>query len=102
MEFPKTLKTNGTASLVVETVQTHATYPWPEVAAQKDPQFLKYEADLFVLSPYKTAVQRTKIRHVHGLASVLLLTHRNAGHLRPRSTLTLPRKAWNHLRKTHP
>ncbi|KAI0347194.1 oligosaccharyl transferase alpha subunit [Trametopsis cervina] len=62
VEFPKTLKTNGTANLVVETVQTHATTPWPKVASQKDEQSLKYEADLFVLSPYPTLVQRTKIK----------------------------------------
>ncbi|KAI0638058.1 oligosaccharyl transferase alpha subunit [Trametes polyzona] len=62
VELPKALDTNGTANLVVETVQTHATYAWPQEAAQKDPQSLKYNAELFVLSPYKTAVQRTKIR----------------------------------------
>lgn len=27
-------------------------------------QSLKYESDLFVLSPYKTLVQRTKLRYV--------------------------------------
>ncbi|KAI9066772.1 oligosaccharyl transferase alpha subunit [Trametes sanguinea] len=62
VELPKALDTNGTANLVVETVQTHATYPWPQEAAQKDPQSLKYSTELFVISPYKTAVQRTKIR----------------------------------------
>ncbi|KAI0327775.1 oligosaccharyl transferase alpha subunit [Cubamyces sp. BRFM 1775] len=62
VELPKALDTNGTANLVVETVQTHATSPWPEEAFQKDPQSLKYSTELFVLSPYKTAVQRTKIR----------------------------------------
>lgn len=62
VELPKALKTNGTANLVVETVQTHATFPWPQEAAQKDPQSLKYNAELFVISPYKTSVQRTKIR----------------------------------------
>ncbi|OJT10161.1 Dolichyl-diphosphooligosaccharide--protein glycosyltransferase subunit 1 [Trametes pubescens] len=62
VELPKALNTNGTANLVVETVQTHATFPWPQEAAQKDPQSLKYNAELFVISPYKTLVQRTKIR----------------------------------------
>ncbi|KAL1944192.1 hypothetical protein VTO73DRAFT_3377 [Trametes versicolor] len=62
VELPKALNTNGTANLVVETVQTHATFPWPQEAAQKDPQSLKYTAELFVISPYKTSVQRTKIR----------------------------------------
>ncbi|RPD67302.1 oligosaccharyl transferase alpha subunit [Lentinus tigrinus ALCF2SS1-7] len=62
IELPKALNTNQTANLVIETVQTHATYPWPEEAGQKDGQSLKYEAELLVLSPYKTAVQRTKVR----------------------------------------
>lgn len=61
-ELPKPLKANATTNLVVETVQTHATYPWPAEASQKDKQSLKYETDLLVLSPYATAVQRTKIR----------------------------------------
>ncbi|TBU32897.1 oligosaccharyl transferase alpha subunit [Dichomitus squalens] len=62
IELPKALNVNQTSNLVIETVQTHATYPWPEEAAQKDPQSLKYHSELLVLSPYKTAVQRTKIR----------------------------------------
>jgi len=61
-ELPKQLATNETTNLIVETVQTHATYPWPEQAEQGDEQALKYETNLYVLSPYKTAVQRTKIR----------------------------------------
>ena len=64
VEFPKALKTNGTANLVLETVQTHATYPWPAEVPQKGEQSLKYDADLFVLSPYPTLVQRTKIRYI--------------------------------------
>ncbi|KAH9938268.1 oligosaccharyl transferase alpha subunit [Fomitopsis serialis] len=62
VELPKALKTNGTANLVVETIETHATYPWPEEAAQKDGQALKYESDLFVASPYKTSVERIKVK----------------------------------------
>ncbi|GBE79631.1 oligosaccharyl transferase alpha subunit [Sparassis latifolia] len=62
LQLPKALRTNATTNLVVETVETHATFPWPEQASQKDPQSLKYETDLFVLSPYFTAVQRTKVR----------------------------------------
>ncbi|EGN93047.1 hypothetical protein SERLA73DRAFT_190196 [Serpula lacrymans var. lacrymans S7.3] len=60
--LPKKLGVNGTINLVLDTVQTHATYPWPQSAAQKDPQSLKYESDLFIVSPYHTAVQRTKIK----------------------------------------
>jgi oligosaccharyltransferase complex subunit alpha (ribophorin I) len=47
---------------VLETVQSGATHPWPRAAAQGDPQLLRFEAALFVPSPYATVVQRTKIR----------------------------------------
>ncbi|KAJ6613452.1 oligosaccharyl transferase alpha subunit [Mycena sp. CBHHK59/15] len=60
--LPKPLGLNATLNIVLETVQTHTTYPWPERAAQQEDQALKYKTDLFVLSPYHTAVQRTKIR----------------------------------------
>ncbi|KAI0068710.1 oligosaccharyl transferase alpha subunit [Artomyces pyxidatus] len=60
--LPKPLAVNATVNLVLDTVQTHVTYPWPEQASQKEEQSLKYESDLFVLSPYKTATQRIKIR----------------------------------------
>ncbi|KAA1466496.1 oligosaccharyl transferase alpha subunit [Dentipellis sp. KUC8613] len=62
VQLPNALSVNATVNLVVDTVQTHATYPWPREAAQNEEQSLKYESDLFVLSPYKTATQRTKIR----------------------------------------
>jgi len=62
VELPHALKTNATTNLVVETVETHATYPWPEQASQQEPQSLKYESDMFVLSPYKTSVERIKYR----------------------------------------
>lgn len=55
---------NETVTIIVGTVQTHATYPWPEQSGQMELQSLKYESDLFVLSPYKTLVQRTKLRYV--------------------------------------
>jgi hypothetical protein len=67
VSLPKELAVNGTLNLVLETVQTHATYPYPSRAAQKDPQLLKYETDLFITSPYDTLVQRTKIRCVSGV-----------------------------------
>ncbi|TFK43538.1 oligosaccharyl transferase alpha subunit [Crucibulum laeve] len=60
--LPKALSANKTTNLVVETILTHATHPWPETAGQKDDQALKYTTDLFVLSPYSTTVQRTKLR----------------------------------------
>ena len=64
VDLPKPLSVNGTVNLVVETVLTHTTYPWPETVSQKDEQSLKYEGDLLVLSPYKTATQRIKVRYV--------------------------------------
>ncbi|KAJ3563847.1 hypothetical protein NP233_g8674 [Leucocoprinus birnbaumii] len=60
--LPKKLGTNATLNLVVETIQTHLTEPWPEYATQKDQQALRYTTDLFVLSSYPTLVQRTKIK----------------------------------------
>lgn len=62
VELTKALKTSASTNIVVETVQTHAAYAYPEEAAQKDGQSVKYEANLFVLSPYETAIQRTKLR----------------------------------------
>lgn len=62
--LPKTLPVNKTLNLVLETVQTHVTHPWPETAGQGDDQSLKYTTNLFVISPYTTSVQRTKLRLV--------------------------------------
>ena len=53
---------DGTVSIVLETVETHSTYPWPQSAGQEEEQKLKYNTSLFVVSPYRTAVQRTKIK----------------------------------------
>lgn len=63
VSLPKELPLNGTLNIVLETVQTHATYPHPSSATQKDLQLLKYETDLFIKSPYSTLVQRTKVRY---------------------------------------
>ncbi|KAJ7682815.1 Ribophorin I [Mycena polygramma] len=62
ISLPQPLGLNASLNIVLEALQTHATYPWPERASQQDAQALKYKTDLFVLSPYHTAVQRTKIR----------------------------------------
>lgn len=62
--LPNGLKNGEAITLELETVQTHATYPWPASVGQNEEMSLKYETDLFVLSPYATAVQRTKIRWV--------------------------------------
>ncbi|KDR83748.1 hypothetical protein GALMADRAFT_236102 [Galerina marginata CBS 339.88] len=60
--LPKALSVNKTLNLVLETVQTHATEPWPTTAGQNDEQALRYTTGLFILSPYATTVQRTKIK----------------------------------------
>ncbi|KAJ7179143.1 Ribophorin I [Mycena filopes] len=60
--LPQALALNASLNIVLDAIHTHATSPWPETAAQGDEQALKYKSDLFVLSPYHTAVQRTKIR----------------------------------------
>jgi len=62
VELPKPLDVDGTVSLVLETIETHATYPWPQSAGQDEEQKLKYNTSLFITSPYHTAVQRTKIK----------------------------------------
>jgi oligosaccharyltransferase complex subunit alpha (ribophorin I) len=60
--LPKALSLNKTLNIVLESIQTHATRPYPKSAGQKEEQALKYTTDLFVLSPYPTSVQRTKIK----------------------------------------
>ncbi|KAH9918214.1 oligosaccharyl transferase alpha subunit [Epithele typhae] len=62
IELPKALDTNGTANLVIDTVQSHATYAWPQEARQQEEQAMKYHSEVLVISPYKTVVQRTKLR----------------------------------------
>ena len=75
MELPQALRTNSTTNIVVETMETHATYPWPEEAGQKDGQALKYDTDLFVVSPYKTSVERIKFKYA------TIITHCCQSHL---------------------
>ncbi|KIY49189.1 oligosaccharyl transferase alpha subunit [Fistulina hepatica ATCC 64428] len=60
--LPEPAEEGKTVNIVFDTVQTHTTYPWPDSATQTDSQALKWHTELFVLSPFATAVQRTKIR----------------------------------------
>ncbi|KAF7301668.1 Dolichyl-diphosphooligosaccharide--protein glycosyltransferase subunit 1 [Mycena indigotica] len=62
ISLPQAPSVGSSTNIVVESVLTHSTYPWPETAAQNEEQSLKHETDLFVLSPYRSAVQRTKIK----------------------------------------
>lgn len=72
--LPRTLATDSTINLVLETVQTHSTRPYPAQAAQTDPQFLKYETGLLIVSPYNTLLQRTKFKYVSICPSHLFFT----------------------------
>lgn len=83
MALPKALDAGETANLVLETIQTHASYPFPPEAAQNERQALKYDTDLLVLSPYKTLVQKTKFKYVesrpNGIAADDFLVHSTVG-----------------------
>lgn len=62
--LPKPLKANANITLELNTVQSNAAFPYPAASRQEDPQSLKYTTDLFVISPYATVIQRSKIRFV--------------------------------------
>jgi oligosaccharyltransferase complex subunit alpha (ribophorin I) len=57
------MKIGDNVNIVVEALETHATWPWPPTAAQSEGQSLKYETYLFVLSPYDTQVMRNRIKY---------------------------------------
>jgi len=93
--LPNALDTDQTANLVLETVQTHATYPFPPEAGQDAHQALKYDTELLVLSPYKTLVQRTKFRCVGGSWSAGIVADESSiipGLLDSRSSVTQNQK----------
>ena len=60
--LPKAIPHNKTINIVLESIQTHVTRPHPKSVGQNEEQALKYTTNLFVLSPYPTNVQRTKIK----------------------------------------
>jgi len=62
--FLPNMKSGDTVNILVETVQTHASHPWPASAPQSSAQLLRYYGDLFVISPYTTKSQKTKYRGV--------------------------------------
>jgi oligosaccharyltransferase complex subunit alpha (ribophorin I) len=62
VHLSESLRVGQTLNLVAETVETHATTAWPSIVAQTDKQSLKYNTSVYIVSPYNTAVQRTKIR----------------------------------------
>lgn len=68
----------------LETVQSNAGVPVPAAVGQEDPHSLKYTTGLFVISPYSTKVQRTKIRlAVFRFLHICLQTHIYTFHSSP-------------------
>jgi hypothetical protein len=55
---------NATVNLVVDSILSHASTPFPATIKQSDPQRLKFEVEALVLTPYPTSSQRIKIRLV--------------------------------------
>lgn len=55
---------NATANLVVDSILSHASTPFPATIKQSDPQRLKFKTEALVLTPYPTLSQRIKIRLV--------------------------------------
>lgn len=62
LSFPKPLNNNETVTLVLSTVQAHASEPLPATVRQTEPQALAYETGVYVLSPYDTVIQRIKLK----------------------------------------
>lgn len=60
--LPKSLSVNDTISLVVSSIESHASYPLPAVAKQTEGQSLVYETEAYIVSSYPTLNQRTKIK----------------------------------------
>jgi dolichyl-diphosphooligosaccharide---protein glycosyltransferase subunit 1 (ribophorin I) len=56
------LNINESVTLLVNTIESHASIPLPATGKQNDPQSLLYETSAYVQSPYTTVNQRTKIR----------------------------------------
>lgn len=61
VELPP-LAQNATATLVVNSILAHASKAYPASIKQADPQCLLFTTEAYVLSPYKTLTERTKIR----------------------------------------
>lgn len=68
--LPNSLKASGDVTLEFNTIQSNAGTPLPASVSQSDPQSLEYSVDLFVISPYTTTVQRTRVRYVIDIKDV--------------------------------
>jgi len=55
----------ATATIVVNSVLSHASTPFPASVKQGDPQLLTFSTDAYVLSPYRTLSERTKVRYAN-------------------------------------
>ncbi|KZP00188.1 oligosaccharyl transferase alpha subunit [Calocera viscosa TUFC12733] len=62
IKLAKPLPKGESLTLLVDSVQSHATYPKPAFATQHDSHFRVYEADGIVLSPYETTSQRLRVK----------------------------------------
>lgn len=56
------MEEDASATLVVNSVLVHASTAYPAAVKQGDPQAFKFSTEAYVLSPYKTIAERTKIR----------------------------------------
>jgi Ribophorin I len=61
---------NATATLVVNSILSHASTPFPAAVKQSEPQGLKFGTEAFVLTPYPTLSQRIKIRLVRSVKAL--------------------------------
>ena len=62
ISLPQVLAVNETVTLLINIIETHATSPLPATAKQADAQSLVYETGAYVLSPYATLSQKTRLR----------------------------------------
>lgn len=71
---------NATANLVVDSILSHASTPFPATIKQSDPQRLKFETEALVLTPYPTLSQRIKIRLVCPASKCYFWNSRSSQH----------------------
>jgi len=59
--FPSALESGKTITVVVETVFSHALSPFPRQITQSEKQFVVFNGNLYVYSPYKVKTQTTVV-----------------------------------------
>ena len=55
---------DATATIVVNSILSHASTPFPASIKQGEAQLLQFSTDAYIITPYKTISERTKIRCV--------------------------------------